>query len=92
VALLHVMQSLRTITTSVHEMDNEIVYNLIFKNALYSLECIVEGGNSNNKSSNYCFVENITEDEGEAEVFLRRLIKGKVFPVHIKDLVEDYFK
>lgn len=91
VALLHIMQSLRTKTTSVRENENEIeiVYNLIFKNTLYSLECMRVGGND--ELNDYCFVENITEDEGEAEVFLKKLTKGKVFPVHIKDLVEDYF-
>ncbi|TAH69487.1 MAG: hypothetical protein EWM47_06825 [Anaerolineaceae bacterium] len=85
------MQSLRTKTTSAIEMEPEIIYNLIFKNALYSLECIRAGGNDKEDKNNYCFAENITEDEGEAEVFLQILTKGKVFPVHIKDLVEDYF-
>ena len=89
-ALLHTMQSLRTKTTSAREMEIEITYNLIFRNALYSLECIRVGGNDD-EYNNYCFVENITEDEGEAEVFLQKLTKGKVFPVHIKDLVMDYF-
>lgn len=83
------MQSLRTKTTSVRENDIEIIYNLIFKNAFYSLECIRVGGN--NELNNYCLSENITDDEGEAEVFLQKLTKGKVFPVHIKDIVEDCF-
>jgi hypothetical protein len=83
------MQSLRTKTTSIREKESEIVYNLIFRNALYSLECIRVGGN--NGINDYCFAENITDDEGEAEYFLQKVIRGKVFPVHIKDLVEDYF-
>ena len=86
---MYIMQSLRTKTTSVRENDIEIVYNLIFKNALYSMECIRVGGND--EPNNYCFIENVTDDEGEAEIFLQKLIKGKVFPVHIKDLVEDSF-
>ena len=86
---MHIMQSLRTKTTSVRENEIEIIYNLMFRNALYSLECIRVGGNDD--ANNYCFVENITDDEGEAELFLQRMTKGKVFPVHIKDLVEDYF-
>ncbi len=89
---MHIMQSLRTITTSAREKEIEIIYNLIFKNALYSLECIKVGGINDNEHNNYCFAENITEDEGDAEVFLQELTKGKVFPVHIKDLVEDYLK
>lgn len=84
------MQSLRTKTTSAREKEIVIIYKLIFRNALYSLECLREGGN-NEEPNNYCFAENITEDEGEAEVFLQKIIKGKAFPVHIKDLVEDYF-
>ncbi|NLK99970.1 MAG: hypothetical protein GX271_04830 [Clostridiales bacterium] len=87
---MHIMQSLRTITTSAKEKEIEIIYNLIFKNALYSIECIRLGGNDE-EHNNYCFVENITEDEGDAEIFMQELTKGKVFPVHIRDLVEDYF-
>lgn len=86
---MHIMQSLRTKTTSVREKEFEIVYNLIFRNALYSLECIRVGSNDDN--NDYCLAENITDDEGEAEYFLQKMIRGKVFPVHIKDLVEDYF-
>lgn len=84
------MQSLRIKTTSARERDIEIIYNLIFKNALYSLECI-RVGCCDDESNSYCFAENITEDEGEAEVFLQKLVMGKVFPVHIKDLAKDYF-
>jgi hypothetical protein len=37
-------------------------------------------------------VEDITDDEGEAESFLRLMAKGKVFPVHINDMAIDYFR
>lgn len=84
------MQSLKTKTTSDKNKEVEIVYNLIFQNALYSLECIRTGGNPD-KPNQYCFVENITEDETEAETCLYILSKGKVSPVHIKDVIEDYF-
>lgn len=83
------MQSLNTITTSSKKEEIKIAYNLIFKNALYSLECFRVGGNLNDPSQ-YCFVENISEDEDEAETFMKRLERGKVLPVHIKDLVEDF--
>jgi hypothetical protein len=65
-----------------------VVYNLIFKNALYSFECYREGCDMHN---NYCYIEILTEDEGEAETFLKLMAKGRVFPVHIKDIAEDYF-
>lgn len=84
------MQSLKTKTSSERKKEVEIVYNLIFRNALYSLECIRVDGNKN-EPNNYCFVENITEDETEAETCLHTLAKGKVSPVHIKDVIEDYF-
>lgn len=84
------MQSLRNRTAYVKEMGNEIVYNLVFKNAFYSLECIREGNNDKDPN-NYCLAENITDDEGEAELFLKRIVKGKVFPVHIKEIAKDYF-
>lgn len=66
----------------------QIIYNLVFKNALYSLECYKEDCD-NSDPKNYCYIEDFTDDEGEAEAFLLQMAKGKVFPVHIKDLVED---
>ena len=85
------MQTIKTKTISERKNEIEIIYNLIFQNALYSLECIRVDGNEN-KPNNYCFIENVTEDETEAENCLRILAKGRVFPVHIKDIIEDYFK
>ena len=87
---MHIMRSISTKTSSVRERDIKITYNLIFRNALYSLECIKESGREENPND-YCLAENITDDETEAEIFLNQVAKGKVFPVHIKDLVEDYF-
>ncbi len=68
--------------------ETKVVYSLIFKNALYSIECFIEGGKDR---KNYCLIENITEDEGEAEAFLHMMAKGRVHPVHMKDMAEDYF-
>jgi len=88
---LHMMQSITTKTICDRNKEVEIIYNLVFQNALYSLECIRVSEN-NNELNNYCFIENITEDETEAENCLQTVAKGKVFPVHIKDVIEDYFK
>ncbi|HKL79592.1 MAG TPA: DUF6514 family protein [Mobilitalea sp.] len=82
-------QLIKSVTARFTE-DVQVVYRLVFKNALYSLECYKEGS-SKNDLTNYCFAEDITEDEGEAEMFLQQIANGKVFPVHIKDLIEDYF-
>lgn len=68
----------------------EVLYRLIFKNALYSLECYKERMDSLNPN-HYCIVENITDDEEEAEKFLLLMANCKVMPVHINDMVEDYF-
>jgi hypothetical protein len=81
-------QSLKLKTKKIKVENILVVYNLIFKNALYSLECYIEG---NRNQNDYCFIENITEDEGEAEFFLEMMSKGRVLPVHIKDMKEDYF-
>lgn len=81
-------QSLKTYSKTIKDENIQIVYKLIFKNALYSLECYREGMDG---QKNYCYIENLTDDEGDAETFLQLIAKGKVFPVHIKDLAEDYF-
>jgi hypothetical protein len=76
----------RTILTE----DINVVYNLIFKNALYSVECYKEGCESRDVNT-YSFVEDLTDDEGEAEAFLGLMAKGKVLPIHIFDMAKDYF-
>jgi hypothetical protein len=78
--------------TKIIQTENiQVVYNLIFKNALYSIECYKEDCTDRSNPNNYCLVEDITDDEGEAESFLQLMARGKVFPVHINDLVIDYF-
>lgn len=84
------IQSQKIKINTQNEATVEVVYNLIFKNALYSLECFKLHGNKQDPRD-YWLVENITEDEGEAEVFLQLMRNGMVFPVHIPDLVKDYF-
>lgn len=66
----------------------QVVYHLFFKNALYSIECLVEDSDDR---KDYCYIEDVTDDEGEAETFLKLMVKGKVLPVHIKDMAIDYF-
>lgn len=86
-----IKQSLKSNTKKINSKNIQVVYNLIFENALYSLECFKEGCDNNHQTS-YCYVENITDDEGEAEAFFHMIVKGKVFPVHINDVAEDYFQ
>lgn len=81
-------QSLNTYQKTIKDEETKVVYNLIFKNAFYSLECYMSGKEEN---YNYCFIENITDDEGEAETFLKKVANGKVLPLHIKEITQDYF-
>lgn len=81
-------QSLNTYAKNFKDEDTKVVYNLIFKNALYSFECYKD---ASDELYDYCYLEDFTEDEGEADAFLKKMIKGKVKPVHIKDIAEDYF-
>jgi hypothetical protein len=81
-------QSQKTFCKTIKDENIQIVYHLFFKDALYSLECYREDLNEPKK---YYSIENFT-DEGEAELFLQLLAKRKVFPVHIKDIAEDYFR
>lgn len=81
-------QSLNTYQKTIKDEETKVVYNLIFKNALYSLECYKLGYEGND---DYCYLENFTDDEGEAETFLKKVANGKVLPLHIKEITEDYF-
>lgn len=69
---------------------NSLVYNLYFKNALYSLECKKHTMEKPNER-NYYYLENFTEDEGEAEYFFHRITEGRVYPIHVQDIALDMF-
>lgn len=85
-----IAQSLRSRTRVLKTENIDVVYNLRFKNALYCLECFVEGNSKD--FTHYSFVEDLTDDEEEAKLFLHKMAKGKVLPVHIKDMADDYFE
>lgn len=76
------------VTTNTNEAAH-IVYRIIFKNAYYDMECYKENWT---EKKDYCYIEALTDDEGEAETFMRLMIRGKAYPVHIMDLSEDYFR
>jgi len=69
--------------------DINVVYSIFFKNAYYNLEAYKEGYT---ESNDYCYIENLTDDEGDAETFLKYILNGKAYPVHIKDLADDFFR
>lgn len=83
------MQSLNNYKKTMTDECTKVVYNLFFKNALYSLESYKE---NYEEIHHYSIIENLTEDEGEAETFLKMIAIGKVSPLHIKEIAEDYFR
>lgn len=83
------MQSLNNYMKTMSDESTKVVYNLFFKNALYSLESYKE---NYEVIHHYSMIENLTDDEGEAETFLKLIAIGKVSPVHTKDIAEDYFR
>lgn len=83
--------TVKSTTTTLNKKDITVVYNLKFRNAFYELECYKDGYNKE-APNNYCYIEELTDDEGEAEAFLQLIKRGKVFPVHIKEISEDFFR
>lgn len=81
-------QSHKMFTRIKRNDDINVVYKVFFKNAFYSLECYREGWTN---KKDYCYIENLTDDEGKAETFLQLILNGRVYPVHINELVEDLF-
>lgn len=77
-----------TYIKTIKDENTKVVYKLIFKNALYSFECFKESGK---EQTNYSYIENLTDDEGEAEFFLKLIAKAQVAPIHMKDMAKDYF-
>lgn len=69
---------------------DSLVYNLYFKNALYSLECKKQTMEKPNERNCY-YLEEFTEDEGEAEYFFHRITEGRVYPIHVRDIALDMF-
>lgn len=65
-----------------------ITYNLTSDGNFFGIECYKEGA-SCDCSRDYSSVSQITKDRKEAEDILRMLIEKNVFPVHLKDVIED---
>ena len=65
-----------------------ITYNLTTDGRYYGIECYREGADASNPRD-YASVARLTQSRDEAEVFLRKIIEKNVFPVHLKDIIED---
>ena len=68
-----------------------ITYNLISDGRHFGIECYKEGASCDN-TRDYSSVMQVTKDRKEAENILQMLIEKNVFPVHLKDVLEDIFE
>ena len=68
-----------------------ITYNLISDGRYYGIECYKEGASCDNLRD-YSSVSRITKERKETEKILQLLIEKNVFPVHLKDVIEDFFE
>lgn len=72
------------------EKHTKIIYHLFEHDHHFGIECYKSHCNKSNPM-NYCFVDNITEDEDEAKHFVQDICNRQVFPLHIADIATDYF-
>lgn len=68
-----------------------ITYTLTTDGEFFGIECYREGASSSNPRD-YASVARLTTDRQEAEVCLKELIEKNVFPMHLKDVLEDRFE
>ncbi len=71
-------------------IHKQIVYNLTYQNSLYGIECYTQGSDYK-APNNYCNVVDFTNNEDAANKIMSKLVIGKVMPVHIQDIIMDYF-
>lgn len=67
-----------------------ITYNLISDGIYYGIECYREGADSSSPREYGC-VSRLTKDRAAAEDCLREMVEKNVFPMHLKDVIEDKF-
>lgn len=67
-----------------------ITYTLTTDGQFFGIECYRDGANASNPRD-YASVARLTTDRQEAEACLKELISKNVFPMHLKDVLEDRF-
>lgn len=65
-----------------------ITYTLTTDGEFFGIECYREGADTSNPRD-YASVKRLTTDREEAEACLKELIEKNVFPMHLKDVLED---
>ena len=67
---------------------SRIIYNLVRENDKeYGIECYIKG----QTETDYCLCRNLSKDLATVEKIFRLLSRKKVYPVHVKDIIEDLY-
>ena len=75
----------------VNESDEVVVcYNLTSDGNQYNVECYVENAGEKNRKT-YNEIKGFTKDRETGVKFLKMIAEGEVLPIHLKDILEDYF-
>ena len=72
------------------ERELIVCYNLISKGNQYDVECYIENAEHRNNTA-YSEVKDFTKDREIGINFVEMIAKGEVLPVHLGDILEDYF-
>ena len=85
-----IILSLNTDMLSCDNRCNTIVYNLLASGEQFEIECYTAGANDTD-SKDYCKVTEIMQPQEKLERLLHLLANRHVTPVHIPDIISDYF-
>ena len=67
---------------------NTIIYNLVREgDSEYGIECYIKG----QTKTDYCLCRDISHDRATAEKIFKLLSRKKVYPVHVKVILEDLY-
>ena len=72
------------------ERELIVCYNLISEGMKYDVECYVENEERKDEMS-YCKIDDFTRDRNQGMKFVDVIAKGEVLPIHVPDIMEDYF-
>jgi len=67
-----------------------VCYYLVSEGEKYNVECYVENEEVWDEMS-YCKIDGFTKNKELGLKFLEVIAKGEVLPIHVSDIMEDYF-
>lgn len=68
-----------------------VCYNLISEGKKYHVECYVENAKEKDNTT-YCEMKDFTRNRQKGFQFVEMIAKGEVLPVHVLDIMEDFFE